>query len=78
MALNLFVGEPCGETSFLLHAVEETVVPHVRFTDVDTEVDRGDEKKSADETTEVGATQPSVYHCDCAPSITSLTMRSSA
>src|SRR4051794_24452575 len=75
------VVEVRGEARVLLHGVVEAVVAQVDLADIHREVAGGDDDEQHHEAAErrAPAAQPgSVHHCDCAPSITSVTSFRSA
>src|ERR1700686_506256 len=77
MTRDRFVGKRGGEIRFGGHRILELISAEIDLTEVESEMnpDRHNEKRKE-------ATQPArtatVYHCDCAPSMTSFTMRSIA
>src|SRR5687768_10091239 len=74
---DLFVGARRGEARLLPHRILEAIEAEIGFPERDSEVRSRGKNEKYDQTSE-SARAPAVYHCDCAPSITSLTIRSIA
>src|SRR5690606_34967870 len=76
--LDRRVAPMLGEARLLLHAVLELHVVPVRLADVEREVRDRRHDEDREQAAERALPRAPVHHCDCAPSMTSLTMRSIA
>src|SRR5688500_9960875 len=66
------------EPSLLRHGVLQPVEAHIHLADIEPEVGEGDDQQGSNQATEPARSAPGRHHCDCAPSMMSLTIRSSA